>query len=266
MYYQGILIGILSFIIIGIFHPVVVKAEFYCGKKFWWWFLIFGLAFAVVSLFISSVLWSALIALVGFSSLWSITEVIEQEERVQRGWFPPNPKRKGKLEIRQETEKDYNSIRRINEEAFGQLDEAFLVEKLRKESSFERAISLVAVKSNIVVGHMLLFPLKVVSPEGKETELLGLAPLAVFPGFQRQGIGSALVTKGLELARAKGFRSVVVVGDPAYYSRFGFRPASDHGVVTPFGVEASMVLELSEGALTEIKGNVVYPKAFNLFL
>lgn len=268
MYYQGILIGFLSFVIIGVFHPIVMKAEFYCGKKSWKWFLVLGIVFCVVALFIPSVFWSALAGLVGFSSLWSITEVIEQEERVQKGWFPPNPKRAGKLEIREETPKDYNSIRRINERAFGQLDEAFLVEKLRSKPHFERAISLVAVKSNIVVGHILFFPVMIVSPEGKVSEVLSLVPLAVFPEFQKQGIGKALLDKGLKLAEEKGYSSVLVPGAASFYSRFEFREASVFGISSTIGWKGEIlqIKELKEGALSDVNGKVEYPKEFQIFI
>lgn len=267
MYFQGILIGILSFVIIGVFHPAVIKAEFYLGKRSWWGFLFLGLTFCVLSLFVGQVFLSVVLSLIGFSCLWSILEVFDQEERVQKGWFPPNPKKKGKLIVRAETPKEYNSIRRINEQAFGQLDEAFLVEKLRSNPLFENAISLVAVKSNIVVGHALFFPQKIVSGE-KEYDVLSLAPLAVFPQFHGQGIGSALVRRGLEMAKEKGHKIVVVLGDPAYYSRFGFTTASPFGISSPFPGpdECFMVLELKKGALAEANGEVVYPKEFNLFL
>lgn len=267
MYYQGVLIGVLSFVIIGVFHPVVIKAEFYLGKKSWVWFLIVGLLFCVASLFIRSVLLSALTGLVGFSCLWSIKEMIEQEARVQKGWFPPNPKRKGAIEVRREEERDYDSIRRINEQAFGQLDEAFLVEKLRSHPAFEEAISLVAVKSNIVVGHVLFFPVKLV--EGtNERSVFCLAPLAVFPQFHSQGIGSALVRKGLEMISTKAYTTVVVQGEEAYYSRFGFEPASSYDVTSSLSgtSEALMVLELSQEESVAMKGRVEYPKEFTIFI
>lgn len=268
MYYQGILIGLLSFVIIGIFHPVVIKAEFYCGKKSARWFLAAGIFFCGVSFYIPSVFWSALSGLLGFTNLWSITEVVAQEKRVQKGWFPPNPKRKGKLIVREETPGDYLSVRRINESAFGRLDEAFLVEKLRANPLFEKAISLVAVKSNIVVGHVLLFPAKVIDDTKKEYDTLCLALLAVFPDFHRQGIGSALVSKGLEMAAASRFSSVFVQGDAAYCSRFGFSESSLYGLSTSVVQLGGsfQAIELKPGALSNMGGELVYPKEFNIFM
>lgn len=94
MNYQGIIIGLMSFIIIGVFHPIVIKAEYYIGKKIWWLFLVVGLVFIGLSLMVYSSIFSAILGVAGFSSLWSIHEVIEQERRVQKGWFPKNPNRR----------------------------------------------------------------------------------------------------------------------------------------------------------------------------
>ncbi|MCB2288606.1 DUF4491 family protein [Clostridium sp. CS001] len=91
MNFQGITIGIIAFAIIGIFHPIVIKAEYYIGKKVWPVFLVVGLLLIGLSIFINSNMISAIAGVIGFSSLWSINEIIEQEERVKKGWFPQNP-------------------------------------------------------------------------------------------------------------------------------------------------------------------------------
>lgn len=96
MNFQGITIGIIAFAIIGVFHPIVIKTEYYIGKKAWPVFLISGLLLIGLSLFISSSIISAIVGVVGFSSLWSIHEIIEQEERVKKGWFPNNPNKNRK--------------------------------------------------------------------------------------------------------------------------------------------------------------------------
>ena len=93
----GLFIGICTFLIIGLFHPVVVKAEFYWGTKCWWIFLVLGIVGVIASLSIDNVILSSLLGVFGFSSFWTIKEVFEQEERVQKGWFPKNPKRKYKF-------------------------------------------------------------------------------------------------------------------------------------------------------------------------
>lgn len=90
MYFEGIIIGIGAFLIIGIFHPIVIKGEYYIGKKIWPIFLIGGLISIVISLFVGNLILSALIGVLGFTFLWSIHEIIEQEKRVEKGWFPKN--------------------------------------------------------------------------------------------------------------------------------------------------------------------------------
>jgi len=94
MYSEGLLIGICTFLIIGLFHPVVIKAEYYTGTKFWWVFLLLGLGGIIGSLYIEDTFWAALLGVFAFSSLWTIKELFDQKKRVQKGWFPRNPKRK----------------------------------------------------------------------------------------------------------------------------------------------------------------------------
>lgn len=94
MNFIGLIIAIATFIIIGIFHPIVIKTEYYFGVKVWWVFLVFGVAFIGSSLFISNQILSTIAGVVGCSFLWSILELFHQRKRVQRGWFPKNPKRK----------------------------------------------------------------------------------------------------------------------------------------------------------------------------
>lgn len=77
-----------TFVVIGIFHPLVIKGEYYFGVKCWWAFLIMGIAAVAGSLFVDDVLWSTLLAVWGASSFWSIGELFEQRKRVEKGWFP----------------------------------------------------------------------------------------------------------------------------------------------------------------------------------
>lgn len=93
MNFDGLLIGIATFLIIGLFHPVVIKAEYYWGTRCWWLFLLLGLIGVGLSLWFDSVFVSAICGVFAFSSFWTIKEVFEQEERVRKGWFPRNPKR-----------------------------------------------------------------------------------------------------------------------------------------------------------------------------
>ena len=94
LHFQGLLLGLATFLVIGIFHPIVIKTEYYFGTRPWWVFLLVGIGGAVGALFIADVFWSALAGIGGFSSLWTIKELFEQEQRVEKGWFPRNPKRK----------------------------------------------------------------------------------------------------------------------------------------------------------------------------
>lgn len=91
---SGLAIGICTFLIIGIFHPIVVKSEYYWGTKCWWIFLLLGIAGVIGSLYTESIFLSALLGVFAFSSFWTIKEIFEQKERVQKGWFPKNPKRR----------------------------------------------------------------------------------------------------------------------------------------------------------------------------
>ncbi len=92
----GILIGVATFLVIGLFHPLVIKAEYYIGVKSWWLFLVAGIAAAVASLLVANLVISILLGVVAFSSFWSIGEVFEQKKRVEKGWFPANPRRKNR--------------------------------------------------------------------------------------------------------------------------------------------------------------------------
>lgn len=94
-YFTGIIIGIATFFIIGLFHPLVIKGEYYFGVKVWWVFALAGIIATTASLLVANILWSTLLAVVGASSFWSIKELFDQRERVHKGWFPKNPNRKG---------------------------------------------------------------------------------------------------------------------------------------------------------------------------
>ena len=90
---QGLVLGLCSFLIIGIFHPIVIKGEYHYGQRFKWFFLVLGVALCIGSLLVDSVMLSALMGVGAFSSFWGIKEMGEQQERVRKGWFPRNPKR-----------------------------------------------------------------------------------------------------------------------------------------------------------------------------
>lgn len=89
----GLVIGVSTFLIIGLFHPVVIKCEYYFGTRCWWWFLVLGLVGVGLSMWVENVLWSTLLGVFSFSSFWTIKEIFDQKKRVEKGWFPRNPKR-----------------------------------------------------------------------------------------------------------------------------------------------------------------------------
>lgn len=154
-------------------------------------------------------------------------------------------------------------IRVINERAFGQPAEADLVERLRHTCA--DTVSLVAEEEETIVGHVLFTPVVV---EGTDERVvgMGLAPMAVLPDRQRQGIGSRLVRRGLDILRERGCPFVVVVGHPHYYPRFGFAPASRHGLQSQWeGMpdEAFMVLVLDADAVAGISGVARYRDEFD---
>lgn len=92
MYFTGLIIGVATFLIIGLFHPLVIKGEYYFGTRIWWVFALMGVAAIAASLMIENVLWSTLLAVWGASSFWSIGELFEQKKRVEKGWFPKREK------------------------------------------------------------------------------------------------------------------------------------------------------------------------------
>lgn len=93
MNFEGILLGLATFLCIGMFHPIVIKAEYYLGTGCWWAFALVGIGAAVASLFIANVYLSAILGVFAFSCFWSILELFEQKKRVEKGWFPRNPNR-----------------------------------------------------------------------------------------------------------------------------------------------------------------------------
>jgi putative acetyltransferase len=165
------------------------------------------------------------------------------------------------ITIREEESGDIRAIRHVNKRAFGQDNEANIIEKLRKRGGL--TISLVAIQDAKIVGH-IAFSLVIIEAEGSSFEAITLAPIAVLPACQRKGIGSQMVRAGLEECRRLGHEIIVVLGHPAYYPRFGFVPAMPKGISCEFEVpeEAWMILELQEGALGGRRGKVRFQPEF----
>ena len=154
---------------------------------------------------------------------------------------------------------DLVAVGRVHRQAFGGNGEAGLVATLH--ASGLATLSLLGDIDGDIIAHVLFSPVAV--EHGDADGLLGLAPVAVRPSHQRRGLGSELVRAGLDAARDEGARAVVVLGDPAYYSRFGFRPASGFGLHDVYGGgDAFMALELQPDALRDCRGRIDYAPAF----
>lgn len=165
------------------------------------------------------------------------------------------------ISIRRETPDDISAIYRVNELAFEGNAEADLVDALRE--SGEPLISMVAEADGQVVGHILFSPVTIQS-ETDSFEAAGLGPMAVLPGWQGKGIGSLLVQRGLLECKGVGYQSVIVLGHPWFYPRFGFRPSVQWGIRWEHEApeEAFMALELDPEALEGIAGVARYLPQF----
>ncbi len=170
-----------------------------------------------------------------------------------------------KMRIRTESVADNDGVYQVNVKAFdNREDEARLVERIRNSEGFIPELSIVAEQDNEIVGHLLLS--KVVVQDGEKLyDMIALAPIAVMPNVQKQGIGRALIHEGLDRCRTLGYELVFLIGHPEYYPKFGFQPARQHDFeLKQFEVPDNvfMVCELKEGALQKIEGELKYPQTF----
>lgn len=171
--------------------------------------------------------------------------------------------RSKQISIREERADDIHQVSSVNDAAFGQPTEGHIVDRLRGADG--EVVSLVAVLDEKVVGHIFFSSVTV------ETELglikgMGLVPMAVVPGHQREGVGSKLVTEGLKKIRKEGYPFVVVLGHETYYPRFGFRPASEYGLKCQWeGVpdEVFMAIIYDKDRMKSVSGTFYYRKEFN---
>lgn len=163
--------------------------------------------------------------------------------------------------VREERPEDNESVREVNQLAFGSPTEANLVEELRRRGAV--VLSLVAESDAQVTGHILFSPVVVHSPDFRGSAL-GLGPMAVLPHYQRRGVGSLLVREGLRRCKAAGYSLVVVLGHPEYYPKFGFRPGHELGLCCEYTVppEAFMALELVPCTVEVNQALITYHPAF----
>lgn len=166
--------------------------------------------------------------------------------------------------IEHERPDDAAGIHELLAAAFPTSGEALLVDDLRAADVLP--VSLVASEGGAILGHVGFSPVSI-RPSGNAALVWALAPLAVAPSAQRRGIGSALVRAGLHECAHAGCDAVVVLGDPQYYSRFGFLPASGHGLRCSFDAppEAFMLVEFRPGSVSHHDGIVCFHPAFDRF-
>jgi HAD superfamily hydrolase (TIGR01509 family) len=165
------------------------------------------------------------------------------------------------IDVRSETQADISAIRSVEQQAFPTAAEADLVDLCRQRGRI--ILSLVALQAGAITGHILFTPVTI-EPSHNNLRGLGLGPAAVLPTCQRTGIGSRLIRAGLELCRAGGFDFIVLLGDPRYYSRFGFTPGRTFGLSSDYGDgDEFQVLELIPGVLAGLSGRVKYAPEFN---
>ena len=165
------------------------------------------------------------------------------------------------FELRHERPEDISDIRKVNKAAFETKAEADLVDSLRIKDA--HIISIVAIDDTKIIGHILFSPVTIESNESI-IPVLGLAPMAVLPEYQRKGVGSKLVEMGLNECLKKDYKAVVVLGYPKYYPRFGFVPSVEYNIRSEYDVppEVFMVKELRSGALTGISGIAKFHESF----
>jgi putative acetyltransferase len=167
------------------------------------------------------------------------------------------------MEIRAEKLEDINGIRQVITAAFGRENEADLVEQLRRVPS---TFSFVAVETEQVVGHIFFSPVEIEGECRKDLLILGLAPLAVKPDRQCQGIGSSLIQHALAVCKRSHYQAIAVLGHPTYYPRFGFVTAKQKELGCEYNVpdEVFMMLELETGALQGCRGTIKYRPEFKI--
>lgn len=169
------------------------------------------------------------------------------------------------IQIRTEKPEDYEQVEDVLFHAFGgREDEAELVKRIRASENFVPELSMVAEQDRTIIGHILLSKAEIVNG-GQTHEVIALAPLAVSPSHQKQGVGGILIRAGLRRCRELGYDLVLLIGHPEYYPNFGFEPARSYGLeLTQFNVpdDVFMVYELQDGALNRIQGELRYPEVF----
>lgn len=175
-----------------------------------------------------------------------------------------------KIKIRQEKTADYKTVFFLIEKAFeneatSEHTEQILVSNLRRSNSFNKKLSLVAEVNNEIVGHILLSEVEI-KDKKNSTKSLVLSPVSVLPYHQKKGVGKELIEAAHEIAKEIGYKSAVLIGDAAYFSKFGYKPAEEFNIQLgnkKNATENCLATELVKNGLQDVKGKVEYPLAFS---
>lgn len=173
--------------------------------------------------------------------------------------------------IQPTNQKDFNITENLTREAFWNVykpgcDEHLVLNKLRNSKSYISKLDLVAVFENRIVGHIISTKAKVIDLQNFEHEVLCVGPLSVIPEFQKNGIGSKLITESIKVATESGFSGMILFGNPEYYQRFGFLNAEKYSISTKDGqnFEPFMALELQEEGLKNVSGRFFEDECFTI--
>ena len=167
------------------------------------------------------------------------------------------------ITIREENENDLIIIKKINDKAFGQPQEGIVIDKIRESDS--PVLSLVAEIDNTIVGH-IFYSASEIECNNEIIAGMGLAPMAVLPEYQKQGIGKRLINESINILKKKAVPFIIVLGHENYYPKFGFEVASKYGIKCQWdGVpdEAFMIMILDKGKMSNIHGIAKYRDEWN---
>ena len=209
--------------------------------------------------------------LIGFDTCaYSNNDINRKEVRFEFGWFPEKKVkiRPEEIEIRQETEADYHKVEAMTQRAFWNkhhlgCDEHYLVHKLRAHKDYLPELSRIAVKDGEILGAIFYSKANVTGKNGTH-EVLTFGPLCVDPTWQGCGVGELLIKETMQLAKEKGYKGIIIFGEPDYYPRVGFKTCDHFSITTSDGknFDAFMAIELSENSLEGLEGKFTYSEVF----
>jgi predicted N-acetyltransferase YhbS len=210
-------------------------------------------------------------SLIGMDTCCYKNNDLERKEvRLEFGWFPKEKKKvaREEIEIRMETTDDWYKVELMTQHAFWNkhhlgCDEHYLVHKLRQDKDYLPELSRIAVKDGIVIGCIMYSKARIV--DGADTyEIVTFGPLCVDPKWQGLGVGELLLRETMEVAAKKGYKGIVIFGEPEYYPRIGFKTCDNFNITTSEGknFNAFMGIELIEGGMKNIKGKFYETEVF----